>query len=113
MPYCPECRDEFQDWVKICPDCNVALVDDLPDIVEEEIRGGPLVHIATVSGEIEAHIWKGILEEHGIHSMIKMAEGLNIYMSPLALEHKIYVLESDAEEAGEILESLTDNPVDE
>ena len=30
MPYCPQCRDEFQDWVKDCPDCNVALVKTLP-----------------------------------------------------------------------------------
>lgn len=113
MPYCPECGDEFQDWVKICPDCHVALVDELPDIPEVEMRGGRLVHVATAPNEIEARIWEGILEENGIHCMIKVTEGLNIYVSPLALEHKIYVLESDADEAGEILGSLTDEPVDE
>jgi len=30
VPYCPKCREEFQDWVKVCPDCGVALVDKLP-----------------------------------------------------------------------------------
>jgi len=28
MPFCPNCRDEFEDWVEICPDCRVALVDE-------------------------------------------------------------------------------------
>ena len=32
MPYCPKCRDEFEDWVKVCPDCNVTLVDELPEM---------------------------------------------------------------------------------
>jgi hypothetical protein len=25
MPYCPRCGDEFQSWVKECPDCRVSL----------------------------------------------------------------------------------------
>ncbi len=108
MPYCPECRDEFQDWVKVCPDCKVPLVDKLPDLPEEEARQGPLVHIATAPNEIEAQLWKGILEDNGIYCMVKVAEGLNLYLSPLALEHKVYVLESDANEAKEILESITE-----
>ncbi len=29
MPFCPNCRDEFQDWVKVCSDCNSTLVDKL------------------------------------------------------------------------------------
>jgi hypothetical protein len=30
MPFCPKCRDEFQSWVKVCPDCKVKLVDKRP-----------------------------------------------------------------------------------
>ena len=29
MPICPKCNDEFQDWVKICPDCKTKLVDKI------------------------------------------------------------------------------------
>jgi hypothetical protein len=29
MPFCPNCRDEFEDWVKTCPDCGVSLVNEL------------------------------------------------------------------------------------
>ncbi len=31
MPYCSKCREEFQDWVTMCPDCSVSLVDILPE----------------------------------------------------------------------------------
>lgn len=30
MPFCPNCRDEFEDWVETCPDCKVSLVDEQP-----------------------------------------------------------------------------------
>ncbi len=35
MPYCPKCRDEFQDWAKVCPDCGIALVKELPTLTKE------------------------------------------------------------------------------
>ena len=27
---CPKCGHEFQDWVKVCPDCGTALVEKPP-----------------------------------------------------------------------------------
>ena len=103
MPYCPNCRDEFQDWVEECPDCKVKLVDELPPLPEEITREGALVHLATAPNEIEARLWKGILEDNGIQSMIKVAESLNLYLSPLGLKHRLYVLEEDEEKAREVL----------
>lgn len=108
MPYCPECRDEFQDWVETCPDCKVPLVKELPPLPEEEFSDDALALVATAPNEIEAHLWKGILEDNGIFSMIKVAEGLNIYWSPMLLKHELYVLESDEKEAREILKSLVE-----
>jgi hypothetical protein len=29
--FCPNCRDEFRDGISFCPDCDVALVPELPD----------------------------------------------------------------------------------
>lgn len=31
MPFCPTCRQEFESFARACPDCEVALVDSLPD----------------------------------------------------------------------------------
>lgn len=106
MPYCPKCGDEFQDWVETCPDCKVPLVEKLPPVTEEEFREGSLVKVAVAPNEVEAQLWKGILEDNGIHCLIKVAEGLNIYWSPMALRHEVYVLESDEKQAREILGDL-------
>lgn len=108
MPYCPVCRDEFEDWVKTCPDCKVPLVNELPPEPEEHFRKGSLVHVATVRGELEAQMWKGILKDNGVESLVKVAESLNIYMPPIALKHKIYVLEEDEEKAREILGDIAE-----
>ena len=106
MPYCPKCRDEFQDWVDECPDCKVKLVDKLPPLPEEVSREGDLVQVATAPNEIEAQLWKNILEDNGIQSMIKVAESLNLYLSPLGLKHRLYVLEEDEQKAREILDGI-------
>lgn len=103
MPYCPQCRDEFQEWVEECPDCKVKLVNELPPLPEKVLKEGGLVHVATAPNEIEARLWKGILEDNGIRSMIKVAESLNLYLSPLALKHRLYVLDEDEPKAREIL----------
>ena len=105
MPYCPKCRDEFEDRVKVCPDCNVALVDELPELPEQETIDEEIVHIATAPNEMVANMWAGILEENGIRCMLKgMGLQASMYASPLAVPYEIYVLKSEAEKAKEILE---------
>ena len=81
MPYCPECRDEFQEWVMVCPDCDVPLVDILPELTVDEPASRPgstvepsqekLAYIATAPNESLAMLWAGILENEGIPSFIK------------------------------------------
>lgn len=104
MPYCPKCREEFQDWVKACLDCGSGLVDELPALPEREKYRGSLVHIATAPNEIVANMWAGILEERGILCSLK-GRGLRAagFASPLNVNWKIHVLESQAEEASEVL----------
>ena len=104
MPYCPKCRNEFQDWVKVCPDCNFALVDELPVLKRREMSEERLVHIATAPNEIVANMWSGILEKNGIRCLLK-GGGLQaaMYASPLSVPYEIYVLESEADNASEIL----------
>lgn len=72
--------------------------------MKEKKRPERLVHIATAPNEIEAHLWSGILGEHGIRCLLK-GGGLqaSMYASPLAVNWDVYVLESEVEKASEIL----------
>ena len=105
MPYCPKCRGEFQDWVKVCPDCNVALLEKLPPArPKRKEHDEPLVYIATAPNEAIANMWSGILEEHDIHCLLKSGNlRAAMYVLPGNLSTKIYVLASQAEEAKKIL----------
>lgn len=39
MPWCPKCRQEFQDEITVCPDCNEPLVEELEvELVQTEIE---------------------------------------------------------------------------
>ena len=104
MPYCPKCSGEFQDWVKVCPDCKVSLIEEPPPQPKREKYDEPLVHITTAPNEAIAGMWSGILEEHEIHCLLK---GGNLraamYVLPYNLSYEIYVLASEAERAKEIL----------
>ena len=107
MPYCPRCRDEFQDWVEVCPDCNVTLVDELPPVPKPAKRKGhddPLVPIATAANEAMANMWAGMLEENGIHCLIKdKLSGVTLSVWSMNRPCEIHVIASEARRATRIL----------
>jgi hypothetical protein len=104
MPYCPQCRDEFQDWVKVCPDRRVALVEQLSICPRDERTDELLVHIAAAPNESLASMWSRILEEHGIQCLLRSANlRAAIYAFTYNLTCQIHVLASQAERAKEIL----------
>jgi len=49
-------------------------------------------------------MWAEILEENNIHCLLKGGNlGAAMYIPPLQLQHKIYVLASEAQKAKEII----------
>jgi hypothetical protein len=125
MPFCPRCRDEFQDWAKTCPDCRVALVAELPlePAKSAKTEDEPIL-LASAPNEPEARMWAGILEDKGIPAMVRtysseMFRGFpptGIPIQPSNLQFDVYVMQSDIERAREILgntsraEASTDRP---
>lgn len=105
MPFCPKCRDEFQDWISVCPDCKVALVPELPDTPVPALRTEPLVHIITAPNEAIASMWAGILEDNGIPCVLKSDNIRAAQYSLLYNQYqRIYVLQSMATEARNLLQ---------
>lgn len=64
MPYCPQCKDEFREEIKVCPECEVALVAALPKEIEPEMED--LEVACTIPEEQTAYIIRGYLESEGI-----------------------------------------------
>jgi hypothetical protein len=120
MPFCPKCRDEFQDWAKTCPDCRVDLVAELPP-EPAKAKDEPVL-VASASNEPEARMWAGILEDNRIPSMVRsysseMFQGFPPTTSPVQpsnLQFDVYVLQPDLERARDILGRIsgTDSAAD-
>ena len=110
MPYCPQCRREFKtEQVGVCPDCGVGLVDNPPAPPEREGGRGPLVQVASAPNYVIASLWASVLEDEGIHCLVQGSDLMAaMYTLPLNASHQLYVLESQAEQAKEILDSLTE-----
>ena len=110
MPFCPNCRDEFEDWVDTCPNCRVPLVDELSALPKPASQTDVIVYVATAPNEQIAYMWAGILEDNGIYCLLKTAN-LRAAMYSLLLNQycAIYVLESSASRAKEILSPFEDS----
>ena len=110
MPFCPKCRDEFQDWVEVCPDCGVALVDELPAPPKPPKKEGfddRIMRIATAPNEAVAHIWAGILEEEGIPCLLQSPYLQSSMYSVFSNQpYLIYVLKTNAHRAKKLLSSF-------
>ena len=117
MPFCPQCQDEFQDWVKICPDCGVELTEQLPRKTEQpprkvELKALPerLVTVADYYFSPLAYLSKAKLESEGIQCFVFDEYIINanwLYLIAIG-GVKLKVSESDAREAIRILQEVRD-----
>jgi hypothetical protein len=101
MPFCPNCCDEFQDWVKVCPDCGFKLVNKLLPLKTKHVISDNLVTIATFSFPEEAHLSRAKLKSQGIKSYV--ADELAVIANNLR-GVRLQVKESDVDEALRILQ---------
>ena len=114
MPFCPECRYEYADGHKECPDCKVVLVDVLPEI---EQQGDPsdreYVELHPLPGQVYADMVKEVFDKEGIGCLLipdvlsagLLAKGMDIPGSHV----RIRVFKKDQARAEEILHSMMDH----
>jgi Cys-tRNA synthase (O-phospho-L-seryl-tRNA:Cys-tRNA synthase) len=66
--FCPKCRDEFREGFAVCPDCDVSLVNQLPE--QKQPPAEEFVTVATFENLIAASVARGALEAAGIHAFV-------------------------------------------
>lgn len=104
--YCPKCKSEYVDGITRCPDCDVDLVEELPD--KKKRAGDPdikFVSIITSSDLGLIAIAKSILEEENI-DYFTQGEGFNNMFNPITGPIDILVREEDEQNARDFLQEL-------
>lgn len=114
MPFCPNCSAKFVVGTATCPDCDVALVAQLPlrerpePISSEKTN---FVYLRTYSTRVHAEMVVEALANEDIPTMIKsneafgMGTGLGV-MAPTRIE--VWVPMTDAEAAADIADNTID-----
>jgi hypothetical protein len=101
MSFCPQCRAEYEKGIKICPDCEVALVGTLlPEFAEEE----DWMVVFTASHDYEAELVRARLSEEGIVARVlsQADHALGLNVGALAIV-KVLVHPDDADDARMII----------
>ncbi|HEX9654776.1 MAG TPA: DUF2007 domain-containing protein [bacterium] len=68
MPFCPHCKDEYVAGIKLCVECQLELVDQLPEEVHPNIKWAPL---HPLPGPVYGEMVKEALEREGIPCLIQ------------------------------------------
>jgi hypothetical protein len=109
MPFCPNCRCEYEDNIEKCPDCGAKLVDELEEETFENIK---YVLFRSLPSRLYAEMLQEALKNEGIPSIIKgddVAITLGSYSTTSPVEVTIWVPEEDLERTEQIADQMLDH----
>lgn len=73
MPFCPQCKYEYEDNIQSCPDCKKQLVDRLKE--ETDIPNIHMVPLPGLPGKVYAEMVREVLRQEGIPCYLR-SDGL-------------------------------------
>lgn len=110
MPFCPNCRDEYVAGIKLCAECQLELVDELPQERHTNVKWA-LLH--ALPGPVYAEMVKEALENEGIPCLIQKDALASAYGTQGTgmggAETTLFVPEDRIEESKRILFQMLDH----
>lgn len=105
MPFCPKCKAEYEVGFAQCSDCQIPLMDQLPEEKDEPVPEAELVSVIHVANESEAVFYCEMLKEAGINATyrsftIPAYDGIT---ESTPYWGEVMVLDEDAEQADQII----------
>ena len=111
MPFCPNCKYEYTVGLEVCPDCEVPLVEELVEQIDEE-NEGKFVLLHTFPSIVYAEMVKETLENNGIPCLMKSDMLTSAYGSKgggVLSRVRIFVPEDRLEESDRIMDQMLDH----
>jgi len=73
MSFCPSCKCEYRPGFARCSDCDMELVESLPEENGKELDRGKLelVLLTSFPNPMQAQMFQGLLESNGVVSMLQ------------------------------------------
>lgn len=106
--YCPKCQTQYVENIKECSDCNVLLVEELPE--EKPIEKVKWVALPPVKGNIYADMVEEVLQKRNIPHFTKSDWFTTAYSlsgaNYLGARSVIFVPEEHRDESTKLIEEL-------
>ena len=109
MPFCPNCKYEYKEDIRKCPDCGSTLVDELPG---ESSEGLNYIPLRSLPSRLYAEMLQEALKKEGIPSIIKgddVGIMLGSYSTTSPVKITIWVPEGDVEKCEDIADQMLDH----
>lgn len=109
--YCPKCRTQYIENIKECSDCQVPLVEELPE--ETPLEKIKWVALTPLAGEVYAEMVEEVLQKMDIPNFAKSdwaTSAFNISSANLVgSKVTIFVPEENHDDAAQLIEELLGN----
>lgn len=107
MPYCRDCEAEYAAMLPWCPTCGLLTDDDTDEWEVEVMRDDELVPVLNAETEIEAFLYRTMLEEAGIDVIERpFEEEWFEGVKQQQLHSQLLVRDDDAERAGLLISAF-------